>query len=137
MLLRQVLELFDLLDTPNANGTTITELLKERGAAEVSVENVKGEEGDTDCVTILIKGSEGKSSGGTAPTLGIIGRLGGLGARPEVTGFIRRSEIGRNEQKRRCIKGRCAYCNPYLPGCTDSGAFPCTFYGLPNRYDNK
>ena len=88
MLLRQVIELFDLLDTPAANGTTVTNLFKERGNVEVTVENVKGDEGDTDCVTILIKGSEGKSVGGSAPTLGIIGRLGGLGARPEVTGFV-------------------------------------------------
>lgn len=88
MLLRQVIELFDLLDTPDANGTTVTDLFKERGNVEVTVENVKGAEGDTDCVTILIKGSEGKSVGGSAPTLGIIGRLGGLGARPEVTGFV-------------------------------------------------
>jgi len=88
MLLRQVIELFDLLDTPAANGTTITNLLKNRGAAEVTVETVTGEEGSTDCITALIKGKNGKSSGGTAPTLGIIGRLGGLGARPEVIGFV-------------------------------------------------
>ena len=31
MLLRQVIELFDLLDTPAANGTTVTDLFKERG----------------------------------------------------------------------------------------------------------
>ena len=88
MLLRQVLELFDLLDTPAANGKKITDLLKSRGAHEVSVETVTGDEGSTDCVTILIKGSDGKSSGGSTPTLGIIGRLGGLGARPSVTGFV-------------------------------------------------
>ena len=88
MLLRQVLELFDLLDTPAANGKQITELLKSRGAHEVSVETVTGDEGSTDCVTILIKGSDGKSNGGSTPTLGIIGRLGGLGARPTVTGFV-------------------------------------------------
>ena len=51
MLLRQVIELFDLLDTPAANGTTVTDLFKERGNVEVTVENVKGDEGDTDCVT--------------------------------------------------------------------------------------
>ena len=35
-----------------------------------------------------MKGKNGKSSGGNAPTLGIIGRLGGIGARPEMTGFV-------------------------------------------------
>ena len=88
MILRQVLELFDLLDTPAANGKQITELLKERGAHEVTVETVTSEKGSTDCITVLIKGSDGKSSGGSTPTLGIIGRLGGLGARPELTGIV-------------------------------------------------
>lgn len=61
MLLRQVLELFDYLDTPAADGGMVTALLKERGAAKVHVETVTGEEGDTDCITVLIQGSEGKS----------------------------------------------------------------------------
>lgn len=65
MILRQVLELFDLLDTPAANGKQITELLKERGAHEVTVETVTSEKGSTDCITVLIKGSDGKSSGGS------------------------------------------------------------------------
>ena len=88
MLLRQVIELFDLLDTPAANGTTVTDLFKERGNVEVTVENVKGDEGDTDCVTILIKGSEGKSIGGSAPTIGINVRLSGLGASQEETVIV-------------------------------------------------
>ena len=87
MLLTQVLELFELLDAPQANGETIKELLLERGADEVTVQTVSGEKGSTDCIKVLIKGSNGKSNGGTAPTLGVIGRLGGLGARPEVIGF--------------------------------------------------
>ncbi len=45
MILRQVLELFDLLDTPSANGKQITDLLKERGAHEVTVETVTSEKG--------------------------------------------------------------------------------------------
>ena len=35
-----------------------------------------------------IPGTNGKSHGGDAPTLGILGRLGGIGARPEVIGFV-------------------------------------------------
>lgn len=52
------------------------------------METVVGERGTTDSIKILIAGSEGKTAGGTAPTLGIIGRLGGLGARPTMTGFV-------------------------------------------------
>ena len=42
----------------------------------------------TDMIRITIPGRRGKRAGGDAPTLGILGRLGGLGARPEVTGFV-------------------------------------------------
>lgn len=37
---------------------------------------------------VRIPGSDGKSSGGNTPTLGILGRLGGLGARPEMIGYV-------------------------------------------------
>ena len=39
-------------------------------------------------VKVRIPGSRGKSSGGSAPTIGLLGRLGGLGARPERIGFV-------------------------------------------------
>ncbi|MCD7833887.1 MAG: DUF1177 domain-containing protein [Lachnospiraceae bacterium] len=87
MLLNEVLQLYELLDTPAACGKTIQELLLDKGADQVTVTTISGSKGKTDCIKILIKGSRGKSSGGSAPTLGVIGRLGGLGARPEVIGF--------------------------------------------------
>ncbi|UUZ97719.1 DUF1177 domain-containing protein [Paenibacillus sp. P25] len=37
---------------------------------------------------IVVPGSEGKSKGGSAPTFGIIGRLGGIGARPSRIGLV-------------------------------------------------
>ncbi len=63
------------MDKPQANGKEIIDLLKERGATEVSVETVAGERGDTDSIKILIAGSEGKSKGGHGPTLRIVGKL--------------------------------------------------------------
>ncbi|HLI50654.1 MAG TPA: DUF1177 domain-containing protein, partial [Thermomicrobiaceae bacterium] len=42
----------------------------------------------TDFVISRIPGSRGRSAGGEAPTVGIIGRLGGLGARPARIGFV-------------------------------------------------
>lgn len=33
-------------------------------------------------------GSEGRHKGGSAPTIGIVGRLGGIGARPERVGLV-------------------------------------------------
>ncbi len=87
MLLREMLDLFALLDTPRACGADIERLLVESGADDVRVTTLSGERGTTDSVRVLVKGSDGKSSGGDAPTLGIIGRLGGLGARPAAIGF--------------------------------------------------
>lgn len=37
---------------------------------------------------VRILGSNGKSSRGNTPTLGILGRLGGLGARPEMIEYV-------------------------------------------------
>ena len=93
MLYKQMLELFDMLDRPQACGEEVKKLMLELGADEVTVHTVEGtddngKKGTTDCICILIKGTNGKSSGGTAPTMGIIGRLGGLGARPEMIGFV-------------------------------------------------
>ena len=82
MLLRQMLDIYDLIDKPSASGNEVADFLRGRGASDVTVERVSGERGGTDCMKVLIPGSNGKSSGGDAPTLGIVGRLGGLGARP-------------------------------------------------------
>lgn len=85
--MKNIIELFDMLDDPNVTGETVAQFLRERGAADVRVKTVTGEKGSTDFVRVFIAGKNGKSSGGTAPTLGIIGRLGGIGARPERIGF--------------------------------------------------
>lgn len=87
MLLREILDLFTLLDTPLADGASVKALLEQEGATDVQVTPLKGDRGSTDSIKILIPGSRGASSGGDAPTLGIVGRLGGLGARPAAIGF--------------------------------------------------
>ena len=88
MLLRQMLDIYYLIDKPQASGNEVADFLRERGATDVVVERVSGERGGTDCIKVLVPGSNGKSSGGSAPTLGIVGRLGGLGARPEMIGAV-------------------------------------------------
>lgn len=88
MLLRQMLDIYDLIDKPQASGNEAADFLRAHGATDVTVERVSGERGGTDCIKVLIPGSNGKSTGGTAPTLGIVGRLGGLGARPEMIGAV-------------------------------------------------
>ena len=87
MILKQVLDIYELLDLPDANGEEIANLLRERGAENVTVTRLHGN-GYTDNIKVMVAGSNGKISGGNAPTLGIIGRLGGVGARPGINGFV-------------------------------------------------
>ena len=88
MLLREILDLVPLFDKPSACGLEIADFLRQEGAQDVDVFTVAGDKGTTDFISITIPGASGKLSGGTAPTLGIIGRLGGIGARPELIGFV-------------------------------------------------
>lgn len=88
MALKQTMEALDILDHPAVNGDKVTKLFTDKEYIEASYETVKGKNGSTDFVKILIKGKDGKKTGGKSPSLGIIGRLGGLGARPERVGFV-------------------------------------------------
>ena len=85
---RQVLDVYDVLDSAQASGARVADLLRGSRVADVATTRIEGERGATDFVKALIPGNRGKTSGGDAPTLGIIGRLGGLGARPERIGFV-------------------------------------------------
>ncbi len=89
MLIKQVIELFDVLDSSTASGEAVEKYLKSVNPdANVEVFPIVGPKGSTDMVKVRIPGSHGKSKGGDAPTTGILGRLGGLGARPEMIGFV-------------------------------------------------
>lgn len=90
-MLNHVLDVVDLLDSPTTSGEALADYLRAQGApgAEISVVNVPGRNDlSTDFVRVLVPGLRGAASGGDAPTLGIIGRLGGAGARPERIGFV-------------------------------------------------
>ena len=86
--MKQVLEVYELLDGADASGRGVAELLRSRGLVDVAVKAIEGERGQTDFVKIRVAGSEGRMSGGEAATLGVIGRLGGVGARPEAVGIV-------------------------------------------------
>lgn len=88
MVFRQVIDAFDVLDSARVDGERVAALLSESHVADITVERAHGERGYTDFIKAVIPGERGRSSGGDAPTLGIIGRLGGLGARPERIGFV-------------------------------------------------
>jgi hypothetical protein len=86
MLMNQVLEVYELLDSPSVDGAQVADLLNARGVQAVEVKRVQGTQGHTDFVSGLIPGA------GTGPTLGIIGRLGGIGARPATIGLVSDAE---------------------------------------------
>ena len=89
MLLKQLIEVYDILDSGAASGQAVAEYLRSiKADANIEIQVLSGAKGSTDMVKIRIPGKNGKSGGGSAPTIGLLGRLGGLGARPEMTGFV-------------------------------------------------
>ncbi len=87
-MLKQVIEAMELLDSAKVSGKDVAALLKARGLDDVTVKTLRGEKGKTDFVRVRIPGTKGKAAKGDAPTLGILGRLGGVGARPEMIGLV-------------------------------------------------
>ncbi|MEV0841654.1 DUF1177 domain-containing protein [Actinocatenispora sera] len=85
---RHVIDAYELLDDPAVTGDAVAKYLVDCGASTPAVHTVRGDKGSTDFVRLTIPGRRGRSAGGDAPTLGVIGRLGGLGARPEQIGFV-------------------------------------------------
>ncbi|MCI7795961.1 MAG: DUF1177 domain-containing protein, partial [Lachnospiraceae bacterium] len=89
MVLKHIMEIYDILDSVNASGEKVREYLRLLDAsADIETYPLVGEKGHTDMVKIRIPGKQGKTVGGDAPTIGLLGRLGGIGARPDVTGFV-------------------------------------------------
>ena len=87
-MLKQVIEAMDLLDSATVSGKDVASLLKSRGLEDVTVKTLRGEKGKTDFIRVRIPGTKGKTAKGDAPTLGVLGRLGGVGARPEMIGLV-------------------------------------------------
>ncbi|MFB5760090.1 DUF1177 domain-containing protein [Paenibacillus medicaginis] len=88
MTLKQTLIAIDELDNGYVNGEQVKRLFNSYPDVTFTVTKVTGEKGSTDFIKILIPGTNGKSNGGDAPTFGIVGRLGGIGARPSRIGLV-------------------------------------------------
>ncbi len=88
MLLNEVLDLLPLLDSANISGKQIKEFFIREGAENVETFRVEGDKGFTDFISINILGKNEIEDVKQVKTLGIIGRLGGIGARPSRTGFV-------------------------------------------------
>jgi hypothetical protein len=87
MALKQTIEAQELLDAAAVTGEMVAALLRGRGL-QVKVVPVQSQRGATDFLHAFIPGLSGWQAGGPAPTLGIIGRLGGIGARPAAIGLV-------------------------------------------------
>ena len=88
MALKQVLDVYEILDDIHVNGEVVTEYAKSKGILDATYTRVDEGKNPTDFIRLVIPGRNGKLNGGKAPTLGIIGQLGGIGARPERIGFV-------------------------------------------------
>lgn len=82
------METIDPLDDPKTSGKNIAEYLEKQGIEKIDIIHLEDEKGATDLIKIIIPGVNGKNHGGNAPTLGIIGRLGGVGVRPNRIGLV-------------------------------------------------
>lgn len=88
MVLKQILDIYELIDSASANGQEMKEYLESLGGKDIEVKTIQGDKGKTDFIRIKIPGINGKTKGKDAPTLGVLGRLGGIGARPEMIGMV-------------------------------------------------
>ncbi len=90
MAMKHVIEVYDLLEDPRIDAATLEKYFIAKGMkpSEFESHRVKGRKGETQFVKITIKGKAGRSRRKSSPTLGIIGRLGGIGARPNRIGLV-------------------------------------------------
>ena len=89
MLMKQIIDAYEVLDSSFVIGEAVKEyLLGIKADANVEVYELVGPKGSTDMLKVRIPGKNGKTNGGDAPTIGLLGRLGGIGARPERIGFV-------------------------------------------------
>src|SRR5699024_12334110 len=83
MLLKQTLQMMDLLDDAAVNGAKIVDLFSAFEGVEVSYQKVGNEKSSTDAIKILIKGESGHSNDLSRPTLGVLCRIVRNGARTD------------------------------------------------------
>lgn len=83
MALRQVIDAYELLDSAVVDGNEVVEALKAIGLQDVTTKRISGPERYTDFLQMRIPGRRRD-----AQVLGVVGKLGGIGARPEQIGMV-------------------------------------------------
>lgn len=90
MAFKQVIEVVDMLETAEIKPEEIKDYFIARGLeeSEIKMQKITEDKGETLFVKIQLQAKDRTSKSKKAPTLGIIGRLGGIGARPHKTGLV-------------------------------------------------
>jgi len=81
-MLKYILDVIKILDKPRVTKDELRELLQRSNRVTLYFKEIKGDKGSTLFIKGIVKG-EGKGL-----TLGVIGRLGGVGARPKLLGLV-------------------------------------------------
>lgn len=85
--MKHIIDTIELLSSATIDGATVADLLRAAGNCTVEVTRLARDGLSTDFLSIEIPGSDPD-----APQMGIVGRLGGIGARPAVTGLVSDSD---------------------------------------------
>ena len=137
-----MMEIYELIDRPDADGISLKNFFESCGARDVTVKKITGNSGSTDFIKIRIPGAKGKVKGMTAPTLGILGRLGGLGARPAKIGMVSDGDgalvaltvalkLLDMQQKGDYLRGDVVICTHICPDAPTQPHEPVPFMGSP------
>jgi len=76
-----ILRVIDILDSPKVSERDIEKLVERCGSVSVNFESIRSDKGETLFVKIVLDFGGGRG-------IGIIGRLGGVGARPHLLGMV-------------------------------------------------
>ncbi len=88
MLLAQCLNIYELLDLPEFQSDELIRLFPKEIYPYIQCRQIEGSSSSSTFIRMTIPGKHGRSKQGKAPTIGLIGRLGGVGARPIVKGYV-------------------------------------------------
>ena len=72
MALKQVLDVYEILDDIHVNGEVVTEYAKSKGILDATYTRVDEGKGPTDFIRLVIPGRNGKLNGGKAPRIGFV-----------------------------------------------------------------
>lgn len=141
-MLKQVAEIVNLLDGADVSGRAVSAFFSAQGLSGCTVKTVTADKGSTDFLRFYLQGSSGRSKGGSAPTLGVIGRLGGVGARPRIVGLVSDADgaavalsvalkLGQMQQRGDTLAGDVILCTHICPHAPVIPHEPVPFMGAP------